>query len=351
MKNHSTNQKIILSKILIAMLTIFLGCKCVSAQAKEIQANTEFLNLPDLQNNLHESEIRDVRELSQTTFELLSEVEDIELSPQKDAEIVVEKETKDFRQIAFKPAFKKWSEEEENEFEDDSDKEETSFKPFASKKPEFAKYKESEEKEKFHWKPAMVQSFYFLGIQHAFRMLQTKTTSELDGPFFKDWGRSARNLGGWRDGDSFITNYIAHPMQGAVTGRIFINNSEKSRKQEFGMSKEYWESRFKAMVWSAVWSTQFELGPFSEASIGNVGLYDNIGPNRMAWVDLVVTPTAGTGVMIGEDMIDKYLLKNWLERKIKSRTRIKVYRTFFTPIQSFTNVLSGKVPWKRYNRQ
>ena len=208
----------------------------------------------------------------------------------------------------------------------------------------------NENAEKFHWKPALVESFYFLGIQHSFRMLQKKTRNELGGPFFRDWGKSVKNLGGWRDGDSFITNYIAHPMQGAVTGRIFLNNSGRSRKLEFGKSKEYWESRLKAMAWSTVWSTQFELGPFSEASIGNVGLYDRVGPNRMGWVDLVVTPTAGTGVLIGEDMIDKFILKRLVEKRIKSRTRIKIYRTFLTPIQSFTNVLGGKVPWKRYDR-
>ena len=203
--------------------------------------------------------------------------------------------------------------------------------------------------EKFHWKPALVESMYFLGIQQGFRMVQKKTRRELDGKFFPDWGKSFKNLGGWRDGDSFLTNYIAHPMQGAVTGRIFINNSDKSKKLEFGKSKDYWQSRAKAMVWSAIWSTQFELGPISEASFGNVGLYDDVGPNRMGWVDLVVTPTAGTGVLIGEDMVDKFILKKWLEKN-SSRTKIIIFRTFLTPFQSFTNVLNGKVPWKRHNR-
>ncbi len=214
--------------------------------------------------------------------------------------------------------------------------------------PEFSAKNENRV-EKFHWQPAIIQSFYFLGIQQSFRMVQKKTRRELDGEFFADWGDSVRNLGGWRDGDSFLTNYIAHPMQGAVTGRIFINNSDRSKKLEFGMSKDYWESRFKTFVWSAVWSAQFELGPFSEASIGNVGLYDREGPNRMGWVDLVVTPTAGTGAIIGEDLIDKFVLKKWLE-KGTSRTRIKIFRTFFTPFQSFTNVLRLKAPWKRDNR-
>lgn len=207
-----------------------------------------------------------------------------------------------------------------------------------------------ENKEKFHWKPAMIQSGLFLGIQHGFRLLQRKTQRELDGPFFRDWGKSIKSLHGWADGDNTFINYVGHPMQGAATGRIFINNSDKSKKLEFGNSKDYWTSRMKAMAWSAVWSTQFEFGPVSEANIGNVGLNNQDGTNGMAWVDLIMTPTAGTGVLIGEDIIDKYILKNWLEKKLTSRTRIKVYRTFFNPISSFVNILSGKKPWTRYNR-
>ena len=204
--------------------------------------------------------------------------------------------------------------------------------------------------ERFHWKPALIQSGTFLGIQHGFRLFQAKTQRELGGPFFRDWANSVKNLRGWRDGDNVFINYVGHPMQGAATGRIFINNSEKSRKLTYSMSKDYWTSRMKAMAWSAVWSTQFELGPVSEATIGNVGVHDFTGRSRMAFVDLVMTPTAGTGVLISEDMIDRYILKNWLEKKLTSRTRIKVYRTFFTPLTSFINVLGGKKPWKRYNR-
>jgi hypothetical protein len=228
--------------------------------------------------------------------------------------------------------------------------------PKLEKKPVYKKInkvnfeKQSNGSTKFHWKPALTESLYFLGIQHGFRMIQKKTRRELKGRFLPEWGRSVKNLGGWRDGDSSFTNYVAHPMQGVVTGRIFINNSEKSRRSEFGRKKEYWESRFKAMIWSGIWSAQFELGPISEASIGNVGLYDKISVNRMGWVDIVITPTAGTGVLIGEDLIDKYILKKWLE-KGSSRTRMKIFRTFLTPFQSFTNVLGGKVPWKRYNRK
>lgn len=204
--------------------------------------------------------------------------------------------------------------------------------------------------EKFHWKPALAQSGIFLGIQHAFRMTQPKTRRELDGPFFRDWGRSVRSLRGWRDGNKFFTNYIAHPLQGGVTGWIFINNSDRAKKQEFGKSKKYWETRLKAMAWSAVWSTQFELGPISEATLGNVGTFDPTGRNKMAWVDLIVTPVVGTGMVIGEDALDKYVLKNWLEKNTGSRTMIKTFRIIFTPTRSFANILSGKAPWHRNDR-
>ncbi len=203
---------------------------------------------------------------------------------------------------------------------------------------------------RFHWKPAVAQSMIFLGIQHGARMSQAKTRHGLGGPFFKDWKDSVSTLGSWGDGGLFFTNYIAHPLQGGVTGRIFVNNSDKAKKQEFGVSKEYWKSRMKAMAWSTFWSTQFELGPLSEASIGNVGMRPTDEYGKNGWNDLVVTPVIGTGVVVAEDAIERYVLKNWLERKLTSRTRIKVWRTILTPTTSFSNILRGKMPWKRDDR-
>lgn len=106
------------------------------------------------------------------------------------------------------------------------------------------------------------------------------------------------------------------------------------------------------MIWSAAWSAQYELGPISEASIGNVGKYNRSGRSLMAWVDLVLTPTAGTGLLIGEDAIDKYVLKNWLENKSNGKltAKVRIARTFLTPTISVGNLLRGKRPWKRDDR-
>lgn len=207
---------------------------------------------------------------------------------------------------------------------------------------------QTEVREKFHWKPALIQSLTFLAIQHSYRMTQEKTRRELGGPFFRDWAKSVKGLRGWNDPDSFFINYVLHPLQGGLTGRIFVVNSDRANRQEFGRSKQYWESRFKAFVWSTVWSTQFEFGPLSEASLGNVGIREKRGRSTMAYVDLVVTPTLGTGVLIAEDVIDKYILKNRLEKRSQRTTvMIKILRCLLTPTTAFSNVLRGKMPWKR----
>jgi len=80
----------------------------------------------------------------------------------------------------------------------------------------------------------------------------------------------SRVSGAGRDGDSFLVNYVAHPMQGAISGFVQIHNDPKARPTEFSESKAYWQGRLKAMGWAALFSTQFELGPISEASLGNV---------------------------------------------------------------------------------
>lgn len=205
---------------------------------------------------------------------------------------------------------------------------------------------------KFHWKGALVQSAAFLAVQHGFRMTEEKTRSELDGPFFRDWKESVANLKGWDDGGKFFTNYIAHPMQGAITSRIFIHNSGKSLRQEFGGSKEYWNSRMKALAWSALWSLQFEIGPISESSLGNVGqrLHDD-GRSRLTYLDIVITPGVGTGLAIAEDIIDKYVLRGWVEKKVRNKALRNIISGLLTPTTSFANMMRFHSPWYRERLQ
>ena len=140
-------------------------------------------------------------------------------------------------------------------------------------------------------------------------------------------------------------------MQGGITGRIFVNNSDLASTQTFGKSKQYWKSRFKALAWSTAWSAQFELGPVSEANIGNVGLNPKpSGHSGMAYVDLVVTPVVGTSLLVAEDAIDRYILRDRIEKHSYRKRTIRILRSVLTPTTTIGNFLRLKVPWKRNDR-
>jgi hypothetical protein len=197
----------------------------------------------------------------------------------------------------------------------------------------------------FDWQAASNQSFFFLGIEHGIRMSQRKTRARLGGRFWEDYRDAVSGLGGWGDTDSIFTNYVAHPMQGAVTGFIQIQNDPGGLKQEFGRSADYWKSRTRAVAWSALYSTQFELGPISEASFGNVGKKRG----TMGFVDLVMTPVGGMGLIVAEDAIDKKWVER-LEARTDSLNRRRMYRMFMNPQRTFANLLRLKKPWHRDTR-
>ncbi len=194
----------------------------------------------------------------------------------------------------------------------------------------------------FNWRGALTQSFIFLGVQHGFAIiLQEKTRRSLKGKFWGDYVDSVKALRGWDDGGKFFTNYIAHPLQGSFTGFIYVQNSPQARRAQFGMSRDYWSSRMKAMLWTAVWSTQFEIGPISQASIGNVGL-----SRKQTWEDIVVTPTLGTVMLIAEDAVDRYIIKS-IERRWDN-FYVKIFsRMILNPTRLFANMLRFKAPWYR----
>ncbi len=204
---------------------------------------------------------------------------------------------------------------------------------------------EIERLQRFDWRQAARQSFLFAGIEHSFRLTQAKTRREFRGKFFDDWAESVRNIHGWGDGDSPLTNYIAHPMQGSVAGFIQIQNDPDGVTREFGRDGDYWRSRLKSMAWSAGYSTQFEIGPLSEATIGNVGKKTGTS----GYTDLVMTPVGGFGVTILEDAVDRYLIRR-LESGDRSRGWQCFIRAALNPNRSLANVLRSRWPWHRDTR-
>jgi hypothetical protein len=188
---------------------------------------------------------------------------------------------------------------------------------------------------------AFGQAIGFTIFQHVMRLTEWKTRRELEGPFLPDWFRSVSHLGGnWDDGGKFFANYVAHPMEGAVYAHIYRQNNRQ--RPELGVGEPgYGGMALRALLFSLVMSTQFELGPFSEASIGNVGMRD---PNKMAWGDLVITPTLGVAWMVTEDVIDARVLKRMDGQQIVLRNTV---RFFLNPSRSAANLSRGKWPWYR----
>ena len=190
-----------------------------------------------------------------------------------------------------------------------------------------------------------VDSIKLLGIEHTVRVVrEEKTRRELSGPFWSDYTRSVRLPHQWEDTDGWWTNYIGHPIHGAAAGYSWIDH-EPGAPADISLSSRYWASRSRALAWAAAYSLQFELGPLSEASIGNVGMR----PETTGWVDHVVTPVGAFGLIVAEDALDRYFVR-WVERHVKNRTARAAVRLLFNPGRTMANTAAGRVPWHREGR-
>jgi hypothetical protein len=191
-------------------------------------------------------------------------------------------------------------------------------------------------------KKVMADSFRLLLIEHATRIaIQGKTRRELDGPFFSDYVRSVRAPQQWNDTDGFLVNYIGHPIHGAAAAFIWVEHSPASRRQEFEMTADYFRSRWAPVIASAVYSLQFEIGPLSEASIGNVGMR----PETTGWVDYVITPVGALALMVGEDAFDRVMER--IEGRVQNRFARMFLRMLFGPSRAMANFAMGRTPWYR----
>jgi len=189
---------------------------------------------------------------------------------------------------------------------------------------------------------AFAASFRLLMMEHAGRILfQEKTRRELSGPFFADYIRSVKVPKTWGDGDGWFVNYIGHPLHGAAAGRTWLMH-HADRDEPVGRSRAYWGSRARAAQWAGLYSLQFEFGPLSESSIGNVGLH----PNTIGWVDHVVTPAGALGIIVAEDALDQYVVR-FVERHTRNRALRATARVALNPSRALANVADGRTPWFR----
>jgi hypothetical protein len=223
--------------------------------------------------------------------------------------------------------------------------------------------------EHFHWGRALTESATFLLIEQAY-VVHTDfnwVVSENGIPFNHYWRDYMQSLSewrhsGWNDGDPNWFGYVGHPIQGALTGFIQIQNDPQGEKLEFSKTKAYWWSRLKAGLWNAAYSTQWNLGPVSEVTVEKYGTkdrppwnYDGSFPcshhclTGVGQIDIVMTPLGGTGWLIGEDFLDKELVRR-VEDDTQNRLLIDTVRVALNPIRGGANVLHGKPLWYRASR-
>jgi hypothetical protein len=221
-------------------------------------------------------------------------------------------------------------------------------------------------KQGFHWGRALFESFTLLCIEQAYVVHDDYrwVTVENGVPFNHYWRDYTQSLhtwvhSGWNDGDPNMYGYVGHPIQGAFTDYIQIQNDPRSDGTEFSNTKKYWRSRLRATLWNAVYSTQWNIGPLSEMTVEKYGTkvrppwnhngsfpcarncYTGVGQ-----IDLVMTPVGGLGWMVGEDLLDKNLTRR-LEEVTRNHVLIDFTRCGLNPVRAGANMIHGRRPWYR----
>jgi len=187
---------------------------------------------------------------------------------------------------------------------------------------------------------------FYLGVMHSFRLgteagAREALNNSVVGGYFKSMGA----MHGWSDGDGYYENYLGHPIEGAVSGYIWIHHDPRYRVVQFGTDRDYWMSRLRAYAFAWAFSEQFEIGPISEASIGQIQRYCC----QYGFVDHVITPNGGLVWMLAGDALDRYVTVPIENRIHNTNVRI-LARMAFTPPQTFANLMMFHSPWRRENR-
>src|SRR5271156_1107308 len=228
-----------------------------------------------------------------------------------------------------------------------------------------ADFEDYAKSEHYHWGGLLAQSLFFNVIENGVRAASDDQIRDLlaNKPFWHDYAASIRqfNMRRWNDGDDFLVNYTGHPMQGAVSEFIEIQNDPRGRELEIGANREYWDSRFKSFLWAVVYSTHSEISPLGEAGIGNEGgwtypihcktrctepgTYKHY-TNNTGWVDFIVTPTAGTLWMLAEDTLDRFV-SDRIQGDNRARIMPKIIRGALNPSRTMANAVRFKAPWYR----
>jgi len=199
----------------------------------------------------------------------------------------------------------------------------------------------SPQKGSIAWRSLLRDSIVLLLVQQAYRITFEDGNLEAlqEGPFFKEWFQSAGTLCCWDDGDNISTNYLFHPLMGSTSSFVFANNHRASQETPIGNNRRYWKVKGAQAIYSFIYSLNFEIGPLSEASIGNVGMK----PGQMTYCDFVVTPAIGVLFSIGEDAARLHIIDRVKRSHLYWGNTLAV---LLNPTRAVANVMGGKRPWR-----
>ena len=209
---------------------------------------------------------------------------------------------------------------------------------------------------RMHWGPMLIESILFNTFEDAGN-IYTGYWYRWETTHGKWWDRYLASAAEWRwdrwsDDNPLLDDYVGHPMMGAITNSIWIQNDPKGMTLTFQNDRDYWHSRLRALAWSTFYSFEWKLGPTGEAAVGHNGdhfFFDKgVLTNETGWVELVTTPVGGFGWTITEDYLDKHLVT-----KLENKSHNPILLTmdnFLTPARGFANILRFRPPWYRDSR-
>ncbi len=175
----------------------------------------------------------------------------------------------------------------------------------------------------------------------------------------KWWDRYVDSVEGWRwtrwsDNNPFLDDYVGHPMMGAITNDIWIQNDPKSMTVDQSNTWPYWRRMLRAGAFSTFYSFAWKLGPTGEAAVGHNGdhyFVDEKGTtitNETGWVELVTTPVGGALWTMAEDALDKHIVAP-IEAGGRNPFAL-LGLSFLEPAHATANILRFRPPWYRDDR-
>ncbi len=209
-----------------------------------------------------------------------------------------------------------------------------------------------------HWHQLIIEGTLFNAFQDAGN-LYTGYWYRYETTHGNWWDRYINSAAGWAwnrwpDYNPFLDDYVGHPMMGAITNDLWIQNDPKGMAAVQSNSWPYWRRLLRAGTFSTAYSFWWKLGPTGEAAIGHNGdhlIPDESGKhvsNETGWVELVTTPVGGVLWTMAEDAMDRHVVAP-IEGGGRNPFGM-LGLSFLEPAHATANILRFRPPWYRDDR-